>query len=469
MLPKLLKFIVRTRFSRPFLILMAVLFTYEAGISTFIPSQQTSPVSGYVGTGLIALFLAMALATGGVMVLKSDRDYLFTLPLNTRDLSLSIFFSQFIAFGITILFIFIYLAQSLAPSLLLVDLVALALAVTSLGIIATSLSGRVRAVLSVALALWTLTALAGFPLSPGSAFAGNAYSGTATIIVLGAVTTATAFRGLSRVELDMMKNLVRSSSSEIKSQISYSGKSPIGAIYSMNLSTLSLAGRMNMMGTSRYVSRRIKTRWVLAATTAAAAAYFAFVLLRGPPAPFSAGSDSLPLAILVSIFLSFLAFFLSQSAITNERIWLSLTSLPPAVYFRHLIASKVVSLLTILAPFGVADAVLFVLGYGEGLGALVVVLLVIPGSYVLEIIWAAYVAPIQVKGDDLMMAAQFNLKQMSTALLLLPVFVLAALSTLFPLPAIAGGLILVAIAAALTMSSRVWNRTVTKLTENGFI
>ena len=470
MLPKLLKFIVRTRFSRPFLILMAVLVAYEAGISTLIPSQGVSPITGYIGVGLIALFLTMALATGGVMVLKSDRDYLFTLPLSTRDLSLSIFFSQFIAFGITMLFIFGYLAQSLASSLLLVDLIALALTITSLGIIATSMSGRARAILSAAMALWTLLALDGFPLSPGSAFTGDAYSGTATIVILGAVTTVTAFRGLSRVELDMMKNLVRSSSSEIKSQISYSGKSPLGAIYSMNLSTISLAGRMNMMGTSRFVSRRVKTRWVITATSAAAAAYLAFVMLQGPPVrAFDAGSNSLPSAILVSIFLSFLAFYLSQSAITNERIWLSLTSLPPAVYFRHLIASKVVSLLLILAPFAAADALLFAMGYGEGLGALAVVALVIPGSFVLEILWAAYIAPIQVKGDDLMMAAQFNLKQMSTALLLIPVIIMAAAATILPTIAVGGGAALVIIAAILTTSGGFWERVVTKLTENGFV
>lgn len=470
MLPKLLKFIIRTRFSRPLLIFLSILVVYEIAISSVVPPQSENFILSYYGTGIIALLLAMALATGGVMVLKSDRDYLFTLPLSTSDLSISIFFSQFIAFGITILFMFVYLSQSLASAFLIADLIALALTFTSLGIIATSLSTRVRIGLAAVLAVWTLAGIAGLSVSPGAAFNGNVISGTATLIVLGAVSTVAAFRGLSHVELDMMKNLVRSTSSEVKSQVSYSGKTPIGAIYSMNLSSMSLAGRMNMAGTSRYVSRRVKTRWVVAATTAAAVAYFVLVLIYvGPPTTFTAGSDSLPAAIGVSIGLAFLSFFLSQSAITNERIWLSLTSLPPSTYFRHLIASKTISLLLILAPFAAADAALLVLGYGEALGALVAVVAVIPGFYVLEILWAAYVAPIQVKGDDLMMAAQFNLRQFSTALPLVVVFILVSLATLLPVVAVAGGLILVAMAGGLTMSGRFWDNVVTRLTENGFV
>ena len=470
MLPKLIKFIVRTRFSRPFLILIGLVFLYEIGFSTFIPHSSEALIQSYYGTAIVALFLAMALATGGIMVLKSDRDYLFTLPLSTRDLSISIFFSQFIAFGITILFISIYLSPT-ASLFLTVDMVALAFTFTSLGILATSLNTRLRVGLSVAVALWTLAGIIGFPVSPGAAFNGNVIPGTATLVVLGALTTAAAFRGLSRVELDMMRNLVRSTSAEVKSQVSYSGKSPIGAIYAMNFSSMSLAGRMGggMAGSSRYISRRVKTRWVVTAASIAAAAYLAFVLYQGPPVTIAAGSDSLPEAIGAAIGLAFLSFFFSQSAITNERIWLSLTSLPPSTYFRHLVGSKVASMLFILAPFAIADAALFLLGYAEALGGLIVVAAVIPSTYVLEILWAAYVAPIQVKGDDQYMAAQFNIRQMSTAVPLLAVFVLVSISTLFPLVAAIGGVLLIALASVLTLSGRFWGKVVSKLTESGFV
>jgi hypothetical protein len=468
MLPKLLKFVLRTRFSRPFLIFISIMVVYSVVIGSTVPPSGMSLVMGYYASGIIALFLAMALATGGVMVMKSDRDYLFTLPLSTRDLSLSIFFSQFVAFGTTVLLMFVYLAQAFTSPLLIADLVALSLTFTSLGVIAPSMQTRVRIAVSVALALWTLLSFANFPFTPGSAFNGNLYGGTATLMALAAVTTLAAFRGLGRIELDMMKSMVRTTSSDIKSPTSYAGRSPIGAIYSMNLANMSLAGRMNMGGSSRYVSRRVRSKWVLAASSLAAAVYFVFTLSLGPIQAVS-GTDTFPAAILVAISLSFMAFFFSQSAITNERIWLSLTSLPAATYFKHLVTSKVVSLMFILTPFAVADAVLFALGDGVMLAALAVVVAVIPGSFVFEICWAAYVAPIQVKGDDLMMPAQFNLRQMATALPMGGVIILVAVASILPLVAVVGGVVICAISAWFILSARFWSMVVTKLTENGFV
>ncbi|MDE1852533.1 MAG: hypothetical protein KGI38_02165 [Thaumarchaeota archaeon] len=463
MLPKLLKFVVRTRFSRPFLILIAILFTYSVVISAIIPPQGLSFIFGYYVVAIVALFLAMTLATGGIMVLKSDRDYLFTLPLSTRDLSISIFFAQFIAFGTTVLLMFGYLAQGFTSAFLIADMVALALIFTALGVIAPSIQTRTRLALSLGLALWTLLAFAKIPFTPGSAFNGDVYSGTATLVLLAAVTLAAAFRGLSRIELDMMRSMVRSTSTEIKSPNSYVGKSPKGAIYSMNLSSISLAGRMNMAGTSRYVSRRVKTRWVVAVTSGAAAAYFVAALLKTITKGFG-----LP-EVFASIGLVFFAFFLSQSAITNERTWLSLASLPAATYFRHLIASRLLSLLTILAPFAVADVALLALGHVEALGALVVVTVVIPGTYVIEVLFSAYVAPIQVKGDDMTMPAQFSLKQLATALPVGGSFILVSAATISPTFAVVGGAALCAVGALFVMSQRFWNGVVTRLTESGFV
>ena len=311
-------------------------------------------------------------------------------------------------------------------------------------------------------------ALAGVPYTPASAFNGNLYTGTAVLLLLTAVTTAAAVRGLSRAELDMMRNLIKTSSADVKAPTSFAGKSPRGAIYSMNIANMALASRINMGGTSRFVSRRVKTKWILGASSAAAVAYFSYARYTESIQSLN-GANTTPEAVVSAIFLSFLGFFFSQSAITNERIWLSLTSLPPATYFRHLIGSKLASLMIILAPFAVADAALAALGYSGALAGLVIVLTVIPAGFVLQICFSAYLAPIQVKGDDMMMPGQFNLRQMATGLLIIPVIFLAALSAAFLIVAVVGGLALYAIAALLVFSTGFWGRVVTKLTENGFV
>jgi len=444
------------------------MIAYFAILSETVPQSGVGVFLGYYATAFVAFFLAMALATGGVMVMKSDRDYLFTLPLSTRDLSISIFFAQFLAFGATVLLMFGYIAQPFISPLLLVDLASLALIATSLGVIAPTLQTRIRIGLSIALAIWTLLSFENIPFTPGSAFNGNVYGGTVTLLILAAVTMTAAFRGLSRIELDMMKSMVRSTSGEVKSPTSFAGKSPIGAIYSMNLSSMSLAGRVNMMGSSRYMSRRVKTQWIVVATSVAAVAYFVFVLFLGP-STVSTDVGSLSAQLLAAMFLAFLGFFISQSAITNERVWLSLTSLPAASYFRHLVTARVISLMLIIAPFAVADAALLGLGYGNALGALVVVALVIPSSFVLQVCLSAYIAPIQVKGDELMMPGQFNLRQMATGLLLVPVVLLIFVASLLPIVAEVGALVLCVFAVLLTMNGRFWSRVVTKLTESGFV
>jgi hypothetical protein len=306
------------------------------------------------------------------------------------------------------------------------------------------------------------------PFTPGSVFSGYTYQGTATLLVLAAITVPLAFRGLSRIELDMVRSLVRTTSADVKSPTSYAGRTPIGAIYSMNLSTMSLAGRMNMGGSARYISRRVRTRWVALGASAAATAYFLFVLYTGQ-ATLSTDTAARPGQLVVAIILSFFTFGISQSAITNERIWLSLTSLPAASYFRHLVAARTLSVLVILAPFVVANAVLSIMGFGGTLPALIVIGTVIPSTFVLEVCWAAYIAPIQVKGEDMTMPAQFSMKQLSTAIPLVAVILLVSISSISLIAGAVGGVLLCALAAALAMSGRFWSGVLTRLTENGFI
>ena len=467
MLFRVLKFVLRTRFSRPFLGFILLMIFYSIVISRAIPPTGISVIISYYIVGIVAFFLAMSLATGGVMVMKSDRDFLFTLPLSSRDLSIAIFFSQFIAYGVTVLLLFAYLSQAFSSALLLVDLVALALILTSLGTIAPSMTTKGRVSASVLLALWTSSALLKFPFTPGSAFSGSVVYGTATLVVLAAATVTIAFRNLPHVELDMVKSMVRSSSSEIKSPNSYVGKSPVSAIYFMNLSNMSLAGRFNMAGTARYVSKRVKSIWVAAIASAGAAGYIAFILIAYGAVHSSAAP--LPAQIIANVILGFLAFAFSQSAITYERIWLSLTSLPPATYFRNLIAAKVLSLMLILAPFAVADAALAYLGYAGALASMVVVAVVIPGFFVLEVCWAAFTAPIQVKGDDMLMPAQFNLRQMAAAVPLVAVMGIAASASGVLDIALIGGLAIWVVSASLAVSGGFWNSVVSRLTESGFV
>jgi len=178
-LPKLVKFVLLTRFSRPLLGLVVFFLIYDTVIRglTAGNAPQFSGGISYYAIGASIFFIAMSLMFGGLFILKSDRDYLLTLPLKRRDLSLSLFIAQFVGSGITILFLYgFYIAGAgdLETTIVLVaNLVLLACVVTSLGVISNILQTWKRAVLAVALGLWCFSSILGFSFTPVSAFSGE--------------------------------------------------------------------------------------------------------------------------------------------------------------------------------------------------------------------------------------------------------------------------------------------------------
>src|SRR5437762_4292342 len=169
MLAKLVKFVLLTRFSKPLLALVTFFLAYDVVIRVFTTgnSPEFSGGFSYYAVGASIFFIAVSLLFGGLFVLKSDRDYLLTLPLKRRELSFSLFTAQFVGSGITILFLFgFYLAGAgtLQTTILLgADLAILAAVVTALGVISNILSTRVRVGLAAILGIWCLSSIFGNP------------------------------------------------------------------------------------------------------------------------------------------------------------------------------------------------------------------------------------------------------------------------------------------------------------------
>ena len=157
MLAKLLKFVLLTRFSKPLLALVTFFLAYDVVIRTFTTgnSPEFSGGLSYYAVGASIFFITVSLLFGGLFVLKSDRDYLLTLPLKRRELSISLFTAQFVGSGITILFLFgFYLAGAgtLQTTIVLgIDLAVLAAVVTALGVVSNIFSIQIRAGLTVVL------------------------------------------------------------------------------------------------------------------------------------------------------------------------------------------------------------------------------------------------------------------------------------------------------------------------------
>src|SRR5713226_6716884 len=193
MLAKLVKFVLLTRFSKPLIALVTFFLVYDIVIraTTTGNSPEFSGGFSYYAVGASIFFIAVSLLFGGLFVLKSDRDYLLTLPLRRRELSLSLFTAQFVGSGITVLFLFgFYLAGAgtLETTIVLVaDLAILAAVVTSLGVLSNILSTWLRAGLAVLLGLWCFSSILGNPFTPVSPFTGDLLYGSIVLFGLAVV------------------------------------------------------------------------------------------------------------------------------------------------------------------------------------------------------------------------------------------------------------------------------------------
>jgi hypothetical protein len=475
---KLLKFVLVTRFSKPLLAFLPLFVIYIIVISSAIPSSSFSIGQEYTGVGFTIFMLLIPILNGGLIVVKSDRDYLFTLPVSRRDLALSLFVAQFLSFGILGFFLLGYdlplHGTSISIAETVVDFISLGLLATCLGPLSYALSTVKRVMIVLGVGALSLSALVGFPFTPSALFTGHALEAAISAVVLVAILLPLAFRSLETVELDMMRALIARSSAEIRGKgRSFIGMGPIRAIYSQNFSIVELSGRMNMAGAGgAYRSARLKMSRAILITIALAAVYF-FVIDRFSPG-ISVGAQTPtafnfnPVILVAAVYLSISVVFMSMSVLGNERLWLGFTSMEPANYLRNLVVSKAFSLLVFISPFIAADIALALLGIGGALSSAIATAAILPSSLILVVYITGLASPLQIK-EDMMMPGQFNLRQM---LLILPMFLTIGLieaSSIFLPFAIGASIFMIALSYFMVQSKNLANRLIQTMVNNGFV
>src|SRR5438876_2465937 len=232
MLAKLVKFVLLTRFSKPLLGLVTFFLIYDVVIRAVTTggSPEFSGGFSYYAVGASIFFITISLLFGGLFILKSDRDYLLTLPLKRRELSLSLFTAQFVGSGITILFLFgFYLAGAgtLQTTILLgADLAILAAVVTALGVVSNILSTRVRAGLAAILGIWCLSSTFGNPFPPVPPFSGDLRYGRIVLYAFPTVPVPVALRESASLELESLRGFLILTTFASKKTIFFSCKLP---------------------------------------------------------------------------------------------------------------------------------------------------------------------------------------------------------------------------------------------------
>jgi hypothetical protein len=474
---KLLKFVLVTRFSRPLLVFLPLFAIYVIWLSSVIPSGSISPEQTYTGVGLTAFMLVIPVVNGGLIVLKSDRDYLFTLPVSRRDLTLSLFIAQFLSFGIVGFFVLGYdlplhgSAASLVETI--VVFASLSLLATSLGPVSYAQSTSKRILIIIGFGALALSAFLGFPFTPSALFTGHALEASIAAVVLAAILVPLALRSLETVELDLMRAMISRSSTEIKGKgKSFVGMSATSAIYSQNFSIVEFSGRMNMAGGGgAYRSGRISLSRATLITIALAVVYFIAIYRYSPGTKIGQSFFAItanPIIIVATVYITISIVFMSMSVLGNERLWLGFTSMSPTNYLRKLIVAKALSLLVLMSPFVAADVVLAFFGVSGALSAAIGTAFILPSALVLVVYITGLTSPLQIK-EEMMMPGQFNLRQMILVLPMLLTIVLLEASTIFLPFAIAGSIFMVLLSFLMLRSKRFGNRIIQSMVKNGFV
>ncbi|BCU70377.1 hypothetical protein [Stygiolobus caldivivus] len=279
------------------------------------------------------------------MVSKSDSDFLAMLPIDDKMLVTSIIIGSLVVnLALSILFISWFILAVGVYGIFIPIL--LSFSSSSLPAIVYPLDNKRKILIAVPLAVWFFSASLGFPFSPMSMFIGYQIQG---FTILSLFSISLFVLALSQFSFTKYSNVtITSEKGEVKEQISFEkAKSPLLAMLVKNLNVLEIGGRVNFMGTSTYVSRRVKLWQILLVTSLLGAGIYFVYLFK----IFSLSTIN----FYVIIISWFLTVSLSSSALISEPIWLDINIMSPLEFFRNYLVSKAISLVVILLPIGIFE------------------------------------------------------------------------------------------------------------------
>ncbi|QKQ99054.1 hypothetical protein GWK48_00385 [Metallosphaera tengchongensis] len=355
MISKLVKTIIFSRFPKStILVILAIdLLLVLSDFPSHPVSRALSPEFSLLSITYITFLVAISPFNSRFnLVTKSDWDFLIMVPADDRELILSLVLGYFL---VSLLFSAVFLAWFLF-ALGLVGLLIppfLALIVSSASASVYNLGLKFKALVSVLMGIWFASALLRFPFSPLSMFEGYPY-GYFILPIFSLTLFGIALRRFNFTNFSTL-SYTPPGKQEIKTEISFSSRNPLLLMLTKNLKIFEIGGRMNLMGSYTYVSRRIEWWKVLAISTASSVAAY-FLASRFPGTVFY---------VAFATWLFSVSY--SNSAFMSEPIWLDMNVMNPIEFARYYLLSKLLSMVLVLLPVSISVAALGYLPLGIGI------------------------------------------------------------------------------------------------------
>ena len=465
MLGKLVKFIILSRVSKGGLALL-IMFTAIAVVSDV--GLYEAEVYGhlhfyplYYSLGYLTAYYVLFALLGGMTITKADLDYLFTLPIDRKLLSLALFISNLILFAMFMAFIatFSFNAYLFFVSPLL------GVSLVSINVLLRDVKILYKALTAAVIALWFVSPIWGFPFSPTSTAIGNFPTSLAVTVVYTALLTYLALKKLENYEQLVVRSVTEAPAAE-KHVTTFGPSTPLRAFLKLKLTYLPFAGRMGSFGSAqaRYFARAARMRAIAIAFVALAVVYY--LVFRD----FLASNADLAISwvSIAVVYATVFGYTLGVSDLMVERAWLTVPYLGPK-FIRYLTFGAWTQAAVLMLPIALANFLLVAynpLFLYAGLSLVVDVPLI---SAFLAYVQAA-TFPMQFRGELTPLNAELRARGIISAFLLIVPFYLEMLGVfLQSLPVILGTGLGIAVLLLLLTQEGPSRRVINRMTEMGYV
>ncbi len=472
MFSKILKLVISTRYTRSYLIALGVMLVYSILLISLYRSSL-DPYYQYAYLVLASFFIVGFGFIGTVPVMKSDMDFLFVSSIKRRDFASVLYVSSYLFQGLLFLVISFVIGSGIIASssdkpVIIIDLFAVSILVTSFVILMTRFGSGVKLVLSVLVALFFVSALI-TPYSPAAFLFGHIFTGT--IIAIGSTIVITILASGVLMKADVgITNVIgskksRKSDATEKNNISFIGLTAEKAIIKNNFSFLSFVSKTSG---SSLNARSSKIKYIAIIGIIIAAIMTVIIVMEAKN-----GVGLLFIKILFPIYaVSFIPMFMSQGALSMERGWLSFTAIDPAIYMKNLIIGKVMQAYVLILPSSIIFVVLSIIYnfplYSTLYSISIIELIIIPAILIFFIYLSFIIGIMQIK-DPEFMTPRRNAKQFLYAISMIIVIIPVAISVFSLYFLIGFSAVVIVLAVYILMNKKMWRRLIFNLMEKDFL
>lgn len=358
MLEKLIKFVIFSRIPKRSLIFYLVLAIFFGYIGYVIYSNAPIYVneeSKYLSIFYLTTMVAVSPFNSRFSLAnKSDSDFLALLPFDDDKIITALIIGSFIV-NIIFLSIFIFWFIEALGIIGVVVIPPFALISSSLPAILFNLDNKRKVLVDLVIIFWLISAIFNFPLSPLSMFYGY-FEGYVISYLFALAIFIIAIR---RFNFSSYSNIIISSEKEeVKDQISFKSYNPFILTLIRNIRIIEIGGRVNWMGMSTLISKRVDLWKVILGSSILAGVLY--IILNH--------INELNFIFFYILFGGWLIMIMIASAsFISEPLWLDLNVMTPLEFARYYLISKAVSIAIILSPFAILSLLFGYIGNALGL------------------------------------------------------------------------------------------------------